>query len=473
MAGDKIKPANRVQVNDSRVGDIKDVSLQGIGQSEGIVANGTSTLIVHKDDPALNFGTGSFAIAFEGIISPRSTDQYILAKFTGSTGYYVVLSTGNSYFNVKIGDGVNTILVQPKISNYFGKYAKYLILFDRVNGITVIVNGNIISTIVASGDITTVGSITLSNSLYFCSNNVSFSNMQLNGYRLFNYIPSALHQRELYNNGKPSEVPYALRGATNLELFNDANVVFSTGTIRSSVGVYDINTGTYTNGVRQDVGIKQSKVYKITFTVSNYVSGGIWSRAGGTTSDCLGISRTASGTFTDIIIPLNSVDGNIAFSANSFVGTISNISVIQLGCTLDIQGKNIFEQSTIDTSGNRLHGVVTGGEGQLIIKPDFAYLQRSGITGNTTLTNSQPSGYRIRNWSFKNNGATSCTLNVGTTANGTDVVNGLALASGARLDATILKNYFSDTANTTLYLSYASGSGNSIEFIEKFEKVIF
>ncbi len=77
--------------------------------------------------------------------------------------------------------------------------------------------------------------------------------------------------------------------------------------------------------MNQDVGIIGGKTYKVTYTISEYVSGSLIPIAGGSS---LGVSRISNGTFTDYINAAANSNGSLYLQGNgAFTGSVDNVSV--------------------------------------------------------------------------------------------------------------------------------------------------
>ena len=120
---------------------------------------------------------------------------------------------------------------------------------------------------------------------------------------------------------------------------NVANIVNSTGEL----------------SLQQDIGVSQ-KTIKLTYTISNYSSGGIRPQYGAVN----GLNRSANGTYTEIITGAN-VSSNLSFfsvTANT-TATITNISVIQISTDTNLPRINYEGFSYQDALGSEQ--VVNGG----------------------------------------------------------------------------------------------------------------
>ena len=86
-----------------------------------------------------------------------------------------------------------------------------------------------------------------------------------------------------------------------------------------------LNFSSATSNTDQSLTTTNTKIYKVVFTISNYVSGSVRFRFTGT-ANVNGISRSTNGTFTQYITATanNSI---FRFAANAFNGSIDNVSV--------------------------------------------------------------------------------------------------------------------------------------------------
>ncbi len=85
-------------------------------------------------------------------------------------------------------------------------------------------------------------------------------------------------------------------------------------------------TGATTDNMRQAV-LTVGKTYKITYTISGYVSGGINAKAG--SAGFVGTTNSANGTYTDTLVAAGDTYLRIA-PVTSFTGSIDNVTVSQV-----------------------------------------------------------------------------------------------------------------------------------------------
>ena len=80
-----------------------------------------------------------------------------------------------------------------------------------------------------------------------------------------------------------------------------------------------------------NASMQSSKIYKITYTISDYVSGGFRIIINGT-PDAFGETRNGNGTYTEYVQSASSVNGNFSLGVvSSFNGSIDNVSVKEVG----------------------------------------------------------------------------------------------------------------------------------------------
>lgn len=143
---------------------------------------------------------------------------------------------------------------------------------------------------------------------------------------------------------------------------------------------------------------------------------------------------------------------------------IDEVIVRQVGCIAEYLPRNAGKFGWLETQ-NQIHTVNMNTAIQLskgIIYRDVKTL----VTGNTTLTNVIPKKYMLKQIIVENTTANAYTLNIGTTSNGTDVANGVAVGSNALVTINVNKMY-SMTTDQTLYAwsSAWNGSRSNIYFI--------
>ncbi|UCD38471.1 MAG: LamG domain-containing protein [Fidelibacterota bacterium] len=154
---------------------------------------------------------------------------------------------------------------------------------------------------------------------------------------------------------------------------------------------------------------------------------------------------------------------------------IDHVQVVQIGCIAAYLPDGITNAQWQDTSGNELHGSVNGALPLNLPSSHVARHIKPEITGDTTLSNVIPKGYRVKSMVADVNGASSgMILNVGTSSGGSDVVNGQDISSNGLFDLTVVKNIFSLSAAQSLYVNDDGGttwSGVSVDLYIEMERV--
>ncbi len=154
---------------------------------------------------------------------------------------------------------------------------------------------------------------------------------------------------------------------------------------------------------------------------------------------------------------------------------IDHVQVVQIGCVAAYLPDGITHAQWQDAGGNELHGSVSGAVPLNLPSNHVARYIKQGITGDTTLADAIPAGYRIKSMVADVTGAgAGMRLNVGTSAGGTDVVNNQDISSNGLFDLTVAKNIFSLSAAQSLYVNDDGGtawSGVGVDLYIEMERV--
>ena len=140
---------------------------------------------------------------------------------------------------------------------------------------------------------------------------------------------------------------------TNGDFASDTTWIKGTG-VTISGGSANF-TGVANANIQQVAGLVTGKIYKIVFTVSNYVSGDIDYNVGGNTRQG---AIAANGTYTDYVV---SASGNRVFfqsdQTNGFVGSIDNVSCKEVGQDWTLLGTNATNTINFEANGVRFISV--------------------------------------------------------------------------------------------------------------------
>ena len=163
--------------------------------------------------------------------------------------------------------------------------------------------------------------------------------------------------------------------------------------------------------------------------------------------------------------------------ANGEKAYIKVVKVYKTGNALDLKPENAGSNGWVGTLGgesviaNTSGSPIARGKGELELYRDGI----NSITGDTTLTDVIPAGYRIKSIFWKETAGGTATANIGTdpTTAPDDVVNGLSVTGGGEGLVTLASDFFSSSADQTLYISSADWSGApSVDFIIVTEKAV-
>ena len=167
--------------------------------------------------------------------------------------------------------------------------------------------------------------------------------------------PNGYKAGELY-----AVIPVPSEGAEQI-----VNGDFATDSDWTTLGGWEISGGSANcNGgsiVFTNASIIATKIYKVTYTVSGFVSGGV-KIVINASPDVNGLIRTSNGTFTEYITSSSSPNGNFSFAAaSSFVGSIDNVSVKEwTGADMDVTRETAATR--VDENGLVNYAEVLGGE---------------------------------------------------------------------------------------------------------------
>ena len=168
----------------------------------------------------------------------------------------------------------------------------------------------------------------------------------------------------------------------------------------------------------------------------------------------------------------------------------SNVLRFGLNVSSEVDLK-ITENTLLTGDSNGFATTLTGTEGSLIgfgasnevqefeAIEVYNILKEENITADKTLALLDISGissnikakFNVDTIAFQNNTANSVTVNVGTTAGGTDVVNALVIGANALVLAPLGTTFFSTTLGQTLYISSGSWNSADIDIHVKVSKI--
>lgn len=379
------------------------------GELNGLRFDGVNGQCLVANNDNINFGTGDFSLeAFFLYPTIPSPPKYILAKGGGGIIGTAIYIDTNGTINIQIQDagGNTTITSTAQVAN---KWLHLIAIYKRDGLCTIYVNNKVSG----SGSIST-----RSGSITNTSRNLSVGSFGGSDYfncltsfvRLHNYALTAADVQARWNAGRPElwRTPYALQNGKQNVAINgtfDSNVTGWSAT-RCTI-IWDAgqfarctqnDTGNNTFNISQ-TSLTISKRYKITFRAKS--------------PNITTLPGIISAHFTDIvnqIRPNLSTDwqnyelygtaletifilyGSTAGVAVGSIVDFDDIVIQQLGCVLELRGENAGHNTWLDTSGNNLHGTVSGGAIPLIRPAEQKIVV---TTTSTTPTISIPAGYAV------------------------------------------------------------------------------
>lgn len=339
-----------------------------------------------------NATTYPFTIYTEQMFVTGSTIRFKFYKLSGTIGFYFAHLSNNKSY-FNVTDGTNTMTITSTGTITDGGFHKiFVIIGTNLATSYLVIDGIVDTTAVFSG---AYPNLTKTNSglLYVGGVNGSNHENEVKAYRFFN---RALTTTE------------AIFYTYNSLLFADTKANNTT-----------LSSGTLIIGKR----------YRVLTAGTGIVINGSTKTAG-----------------TEII-------------ATSTAVTWNSGTVVQIGCTVDCDQTTMNPIKWNDKSNSAYFDIINAET--INLPPDFSCnIPYTGITGNSSFV--IPAGYSINRIYIKNTTANAVTggIKIGTTAGGTDVVNNLAITANYNNiiedTSVVLKQFFSDTANTTLYIQAIS-----------------
>jgi len=203
------------------------------------------------------------------------------------------------------------------------------------------------------------------------------------------------------------------------------------------------------------------KRYRMTFDVANLVS--TWTIKSFDGIQTIG-TVLANGTGTSIEWTATTTGGyRIVAVANNSSADFDNFTLTQIGCVLQLEQPGIGHNQWLDTSGNELHGTVSGALPiNLLANHQEKYVDLT-VTGNGSFT--LPKGYKIKSIIAKETAGNALTggLDVGLSANGVEIVSGMVIGGSATVLCTLVEagtiGATFMTADDTIYYSDGNDDG--------------
>lgn len=152
---------------------------------------------------------------------------------------------------------------------------------------------------------------------------------------------------------------------------------------------------------------------------------------------------------------------------------LDNISIIQIGCVLQLEQPGIGHNQWIDISGNELHGAVSGALPTNLPANHIERYVKKAVTGETTIT--APTGYAFVGIAWENTTANQAgNVNFGWSDDGQEIVADVNLAGNTIGTLTLLQRVAVLTPGSmdNAYISSDDWNGASIDFYITFERLV-
>jgi len=441
--------------------------------------DGVNDEITKTDDADLDSTIGDFSILMS--INPHDvtrTTDYLINKEAAGVGWGLYVNQDDLY--IRIDDGANDtsgIIGTTVLANDVRSHIA--VTFDRSGNATAYVDGESEGTVAISTSATTLanaGDLGIGAD----SATANFFLGEINKVQVFNFALSETEVRALYS-GAP--VPYKYRidaseffttaidrtftgGATHWT--NDSISVFNETT---DLSLLAMGTGRYCHITFTDIGtaLRQGNTYKFNYDYSEAAAGFEFKLVGAATQT---LGDAVDGTYQTIEFTADedyaTTDELRIYSKTAFAvwpaGNFDNFSLKRTGCVLDLNQSGIGHNQWQDASGNQLVGTVTGATPiNLSVDHQEKYLDLT-LTANDSFT--LPKGYKITSIIVKETATNALTggLDCGLSANGVEIVSGMAVGGSATVNCTLVAagtiGATFTTADDTIYFSDGNDDGN-------------
>ncbi len=471
---------------------------------------------VTRNNSDLQFGDVDFAVealCYVESLTPSAGTAQVIYTDRENVNYmnFKIYLDVNGNIAFVLGDGVSSELhtapIKPTPKEWFHIIAIYNALNKKVfiyyNGDLVLSENVTITPAYVSGGRAIGGNY----STHFWKGGIAMV-------RLWNMDVTPIISN-LWNNGLPEKavIPFELRGANMTELAINGDFTNYTGTPDDGISdtISDWNSVLYggdlieitntavsgtavklTKGtssdtrITQSIAVKPNKKYVYSFyTRGDGTNDGayqVYDNSNGASITNNRVSTGVKGTsYTKIeyqfITPPGCTSITIYFFVSQTAGAgaiayIDKASLRQIGLTAEYRGENMGPNGCLDSSGNGLHGVTVGSPTAMDFVADYSEVADAATT--KAMTKSCQGGKSIEKILIYNTGAATPTLNVGTSAAGSDIVSGKAINANGWTEirgADLLKTFFSESTDQDIHFTFsvAPGTGEKYKIKIKYE----
>ncbi|MEE9465584.1 MAG: LamG-like jellyroll fold domain-containing protein [Candidatus Neomarinimicrobiota bacterium] len=462
--------------------------------------DGASDSVLVADDANIQFGTGDFAFMIVFRSSGKTEAQVFFSK-RASGGVEAYLKTDGSLL-FYLSDGTNSYVVTTTDTGFDdGEIHVVVGVADRDTELAISIGG-IPRSFTATGALANVGNVSQSGTDLCLGSKPNGTDYEFSGQifmaRLFNRALT-VQERVAYSAGAVLE--YADIGANQTDkVTNGEDWTGASGSTApnswteggAGTANYIIRDNTPVENFEDDKTLEMSvsgnsktlsqslalagKRYRVSFVYRNLNGSSSSYVALGSSSNNVNL-QSAPISGDGIVFEQDMVsDGtDLSFFVDSGgILQIDHVKVVQIGCVADWSPEGISAVQWQDKSGNELHGMVNGAVPVNLPVNHRALFSKKGITGDSTLGGVIPAGYRISSIIIQETAGNAITggLKIGSSAGGTDVVNGQAVGANALVDCALGSRLFSLTAAQSLYVEDVTAwNGASIDLYLEIEKI--
>jgi len=443
---------------------------------------GDSPQVDMGDAADLDFGAKDFTLLFRLKVDGTADVHLGKGGQLATTAGYEVVCRADGDIEIYLSDGtayfVNTAAA-PLGQYTAGMIFELALVFDRGGLLKQYLNGQLQGSL----DIASQAGKSIDTAASFYLDRLQNGGFSCYGAQAYN---RALTAAEVYALTSGGPVPAADTGARQADLatngddwtgatgstppnsWSDSGAGTAGYTIRDNTGVANMDdkvlemsvAGAGTKSLYQGV-FTPGKRHRVSFVYRNLDGSGEATKVGfGSTANTATLQNTTisgDGVVFEQEVLADGTDLLFVVSVDGIL-QVDQVRVVQIGCAGSFEPDGLMPVQWLDGSGNEHHGLVSGAVPVGQAMNHVGRYVKLGITADTTLTDAVPAGYRIKSLVVDVSDATgSMVLNVGTTAGGTDLVNGQDISPNGLIDLSPAKRIFSLTAHQTLYVSDNGG----------------
>jgi hypothetical protein len=358
--------------------------------SQGVALTAAAApAILNAHSTVFSNTTNSFGIGGDFILPTwtPAANQVLRNKWAANVGYKIEVVLTSGIFRLTLNDTVYDSAVPGggAASNLVAGTGHKILAVPTVGASTTTVSffldGNLLSTTEAQAN----EDVTNTQDMYTGGTSAARYAMTVFDTYNFNRALTAAEVLDLYRNG----IAEADKWGSQTSLVTGDNSTFASDTgwwsKEATVSIADgvahfVDAANAGSGLNRNsvTFLLPSKRYRVIYTISNYVKGGIRVDPGGVAA-VTNPTRSANGTYTEDFEVASSGNGKIYFSgigAGLTTLDIDNVTIYQIGATLALESEGIQPApgQCLDSSSNKLHAMQPAAGSSLTrYKKDFEY----------------------------------------------------------------------------------------------------